>query len=104
MSRQDLAADALRLWGHTAQIDMMIEECGELIVALQHFKRGRATNIEVASEIADVTLMLDQAALMFDRVLVGEQITEKVKRLFVRLETAERQRHDNARRRAIPEH
>ena len=57
---------AIKKWGMVAQIDMMIEEAGELIVALQHFKRGRDGSLkEVIEEIIDTELMIEQGKLMF---------------------------------------
>lgn len=46
-------------WGRQAQFDQLHEELGELIVALNHFKRNRCTLKDVAIEMADVRLMLN---------------------------------------------
>ena len=93
MSRQDVAADALRLWGQDAQLDMMIEECAEFIQAVQHYKRGRVGADAVASEIADVRLMMDQAAHMFGEDLCRDLHRQKLIRLTTRIDAAEARAH-----------
>jgi hypothetical protein len=55
---------AVEKWGREAQMDMLVEECSELIVAIQKFKRGEgATNL--IEECVDVQIMLNQVPFMF---------------------------------------
>ncbi len=61
-------------FGSNPQIRQTQEECGELIVALSHLSRGRATQEEVASEIADVEIMMAQM-----RIVVGDDLVEAAK-------------------------
>lgn len=78
--------EAIRLWGEEAQIDMMIEECSELIKALCKNKR-RPKSFEVlyniCEEINDVDIVLGQMKRIFD--VEGKQSSkikeEKLKRL-----------------------
>ena len=56
---------AVETWGVASQINMAIEEMAELIVALQHFKRGRNTVGDVVSEIVDVQIMMHQLHVIF---------------------------------------
>ena len=51
---------ALAKFGEDAQMDMAVEECAELIVALKHFRRERCGVLEIASELADVQIMVNQ--------------------------------------------
>lgn len=60
MWKMTLLNKAIQTWGVEAQLDMVIEECSELIVAIQHLKRDRATLDNVAEEMADVHIMLSQ--------------------------------------------
>lgn len=77
---------AVDRWGHGAQTAMAIEECGELVVALCHFERGRILLPELASEIADVGIMLEQLQIIHDCAdLVAEQREHKMARLRRRL-------------------
>jgi hypothetical protein len=62
-----------------AQVNMAIEECAELIVELQHGRRGRDS--DVPSEVADVIIMMYQMRVMFGAESVDERIAEKLDRL-----------------------
>lgn len=62
-------------YGVPSQVDKAIEECGELIVALQRYKQARPTN--VPEEIADVKIMCNQLSIIFTGVE-----KEKSKKLF----------------------
>ena len=50
----------LRNWGIRAQQDMCQEECGELIVAINHERRHREASEAVLEEIVDVLFMCDE--------------------------------------------
>lgn len=80
----DTLNDAIRIYGKSAQVDMAIEEMSELHVALLHERRGRENNI--AEEIADTEIMLQQLEMIFD---VSEEVetikAEKLERLKERL-------------------
>lgn len=86
-----LAHEAQKQWAEEDQINMVIEECGELIVAIQHLKRGRVGIEAVIEEITDVGIMLDQMETIFQSHLkdapeVFSRIeTQKLDRLKVRV-------------------
>ncbi len=65
MTENEIYDAALRKFGIDKQIEKMIEECGELIVALMHFKDGRQ-DVCVHEEIADVYIVLKQIWKVFD--------------------------------------
>lgn len=83
-SPESIYRRALDTYGADAQIDMAIEECAELTLALQHNKRGRAVN--VITEIADVTIMVGQMRLLFGAEAVDAEIEDKLKRLEYRMD------------------
>ena len=92
---RNIFQDAVRTWGEEAQIKMLFEEIGELMQAV--CKAGRVKNWEqrmkvwsnIAEEIADVSIMLGQMALLFDvEDSVENQKREKIARLAERLEEA----------------
>lgn len=56
---KEVINQSVLFWGRQAQFDQLHEELGELIVALNHYKRNRCELKDVAIEIADVRLMLD---------------------------------------------
>lgn len=73
--RQKLYANAISKWGKEEQIWMVIEEIGELLTALNHFRRGRlAKPYELHEEIADLQIMAEQLGSVF-----GEQEVEVIK-------------------------
>ena len=81
---------ALSRYGSEAQIVMIFEEMAELQDVLCKFLRGRIdgdTLSNIAEEIADVGIMLDQMAIEFCvEDAVAEQRAYKVKRLRERIE------------------
>ena len=79
---------AIYKWGMDAQCEMIIEECLELGLALQKFKRSGNKDQKYANiidEIADVTIMITQAHQMFPRDRIQERIDFKINRLTERL-------------------
>lgn len=70
---EQILRDALETWGADAQINQCCEECGELIAALNHMRRGRGSLAESAEEIADDSLMNKQM-----RLLVGPQLVDTI--------------------------
>ena len=82
---RDIYQRAIDAWGEESQIDMGIEECGELIVALSKLGRSkgvRASRIEAAiDEIADVTIMMRQLRIVFGAEDVDKRIAFKLARL-----------------------
>ena len=63
---------ALNKFGEQKQKDMAIEEMSELTQALLKERRGRESN--VAEEIADVTIVLDQLKLIYPEWKTWEQV------------------------------
>jgi len=46
---------AIDKWGVDAQVDMVVEECSELILAIQKSKRGQGSAKEIIDELVDVS-------------------------------------------------
>ena len=89
-SEERIFEKALNRFGAIAQIVMVFEEMSELQKELCKFLRGKDTRRNIAEEIADVEIMLDQMKLHFE---VEQQVTfdreKKVSRLHERLEMEE---------------
>lgn len=88
--RQDctsICQDALMAYGNEAQIDMLCEEVGELLSAINKYRRGRCAKKDVVTEIADVEIMLRQMELIFGRAEVMEERQYKLSRLRQRLDS-----------------
>ena len=87
----DLYDEAVRLWGEKTQIDMMVEECSELIKALCKFNRNKSTYPRdvfqvlenVREEIVDVDIVLGQMKRIFDleETCINEIREKKLTRL-----------------------
>ena len=92
MDRKTFCA-ALYRYGGQAQITMVFEEMAELQDVLCKFLRGRVdseTSANIAKEIADVGIMLDQMVIEFQlEDAVAEQRAFKVQRLRERIENDE---------------
>lgn len=81
----EICARAIKHYGAAAQKEMLIEECAELIQALQHEKRGRINPEEVCEEIADVQIMLNQISLLYPERLIKKAFERKMSRLKSRM-------------------
>lgn len=73
METKEIYRQAIGKWGKAAQVTMVFEEMSELQKELCKNLRGKENGIEIAEEIADVEIMLEQMKLLFD-------IEEAVKR------------------------
>ena len=76
---------ALEKWGYDAQLDMVIEECSELILAIQRYRRKRCEAIDIQEEIADVEIMLSQMRVLFGDKNIDEFKANKIMRLKERI-------------------
>lgn len=91
MTDRKLARDAVEFFGEDSQKRQTIEECAELIVALNHLHRGRCTEDEVVYELADVIIMCEQLAEILGPQRVAEKLREKRILLRDRLSVVPRQ-------------
>ena len=89
MEKQEVYKQAIAQYGVEPQRKMAIEEMAELTNALMKFDRGRNTIDDVVDEIADVTIMMQQLAIMFGRNAVDSRIDYKTQRLAKRLNIEE---------------
>ena len=81
MKYRDIYARTLDKWGEKAQYDQAVEECAELIIALQHFVRGKADSDSVIDELADVYLMVGQLTYMFGEQKLNVAVEKKITKL-----------------------
>lgn len=77
--------NALSRYGAAAQIMMCIEECAELTNALAKESRNRVTYMDIITELADVSIMVDQLSIIFGEDEVSKERERKVQRLKERL-------------------
>ncbi len=81
-----LMMDALKKWGKDSQLSMAMGECGELIAAINRkYTQGRGNLDDVAEEVADVMIMMEQMTLIIlleaEQDLVHSHLIEKQQRL-----------------------
>ena len=65
MDENQLYKDAIKHWGNSLQIIMMMEEMSELQKELCKFFRRKTSKDKIALEMADVEIMLEQLKVMF---------------------------------------
>ena len=104
--RNVLYQDAIAAWGWEAQVDMAVEELAECTVAIQKlFKRDFSAKryADLASEVADVTIMMEEIRYILDTgntpegvdenqsfsQLVAEQVLYKLNRTRTRIDMAQ---------------
>lgn len=84
MTDQEIFETAIKVYGVSNQENMAIEECAELIQAINKKHRGRQHNIP--EEIADVEIMLEQLKIANECHEEVETIRkEKVDRLYTNI-------------------
>ena len=79
--RLKLYKKAIDLWGVEAQRNMAFEELGELNTILARDRRGRATKEEILTELADVTIMCEQMAVILGFEDYEKELDNKLIRL-----------------------
>ena len=82
MNYKEVLQDAIKVYGPELQQIIAIEEMSELQKEICKNKRGRDNIGQIAEEIADVLICIDQLKIMFDiEELVEEWKNAKVMRL-----------------------
>ena len=85
-SQRAVLQEAIDTYGKDNQLWMVIEEMSELAKEICKSKRGQDNEAKIADEIADVTIMMEQAKMIFGNGdQVEKQIQYKVNRLKFRL-------------------
>ena len=90
MCKYEIYRKALEKWGAEAQVMLFFEEIAELSVKICH--AGRKNKIvfacDLIDELADVEIMLEQMAVMFNipKEDIRNKKNEKLRRLEKRLE------------------
>lgn len=94
----DLAAKIMRHYGAEHQKDILIEECAELIQAVEKSRRGILTEdkpaytYDMISEMADVQIMLwqfESVMTAYARQCFEDEVYRKLRRQLERIENEE---------------
>lgn len=93
--RLNVYKEATELWGLVAQYDQCVEEMGELIVAINKYKRkvlykeyqGDNKIIDnMVEEIADVSICLEQMRYFFKDYNIDQVIEQKMQKFLGQIE------------------
>lgn len=87
-NKLEIYYNALKQFGISAQQWMIVEEIGELLNAIAKQKRGRSTEEDIITELADVHIMVEQMALFYGWEDFVKEKERKLKRLENRLRKA----------------
>lgn len=93
---------AIETMGQEAQETVAIEECAEFIKALTKKWRKQPDYDNIIEEIADVTIMMKQMAMIYGEENVWETIKKKVERLAGRLEQVKNQQTNISKKEKTP--
>lgn len=86
MTDREVFEIALKTWGADAQTVMVFEEMAELQKELCKHVRGKENVEQIAEEIADVQIMLEQMIILHDcEEAVKEYKRSKIERLKIRM-------------------
>jgi hypothetical protein len=87
LEKTKIYAQCVSLWGIYPQMFMAVEELAELIFTISKFDRAQATSDDIAGEIADCRIMMNQlmhvVGLSENQVKIKE--IEKMERLKERI-------------------
>lgn len=88
--------DIIEFYGKDMQLNICIEEMSELIKELCKVKRGKPNRDNIAEEMADVRIIMEQLLTMFENADDVERWYHfKVNRLYERLERDRAERGDS---------
>ena len=82
----ELYTKVLDKYGIIAQVFMVMEETGEMLSAIGKSIRGRVKNEEIITELADVSIMMEQMAVHFGLNEFRAEKERKLIRLKERIE------------------
>ena len=86
-TEKDIFRSAIETYGEVMQITVAFEEMSELQKELCKYLRGSGSKENIAEEIADVEIMMEQMKMIFNCETAVLQVREKkVKRLKERIE------------------
>lgn len=77
----NLYKSVIKKWGIDAQLFMVMEECGELLNVLAKAKRNRSSRAEIITELADVSIMIEQMAVFYGENDFAIEKERKLQRL-----------------------
>ena len=80
--------ECIKKFGLDLQVDMVIEEMAELIVAINHHKRNKCGLNDVIEEMADVDITLNQLKIMYNCEAKFEELKIETKNPALRIDNS----------------
>lgn len=93
---------AVETFGKESQTRMAVEEMGELLTALNHYRRGKCTTKAVQEAIADVLICAEQLACIYGYEETARKMDAKMLQLEDRIKHYNENETDNSNRQATP--
>ncbi len=94
-NQKELYALALTVFGPENQLAVLQEECGELVAAVNHYRRDKIGVDPLLDELAGVHIMVSQAILIFGeepyKKALARQLTKLMQHIKRRLQVHEAQ-------------
>lgn len=93
--RLRLYNEAEKYWGHIAQYDQCMEECGELVVAISKYKRkvlhgeyqdNNSIEDNLTEELVDVFMCIEQLSYFVGKDKFDTKLEEKLQKLSGQIE------------------
>jgi len=77
---------AIELWGEDLQFGMLSEECGELLTAVNQWRRSRVNKAVVVEEMADVIIMIHQIMVTIGVDINGHMLDDWIESKLLKME------------------
>lgn len=84
--KTELFTAAISKWGIINQVFMLMEECGELLSVVAQANRNRVSRSDIITELADVSIMVEQLAVFYGYPDYINEKERKLQRLKERIE------------------
>lgn len=83
----DIMKEAIHVYGYENQVCKFIEEAGECVASVMRFKinPSNETQAHMDEELADLSIMIEQMIIMFDKGNIQKFRDAKMQRLEQRL-------------------
>lgn len=78
--RMEIVERVAKHYGFLPHLDMMIEKCGEMIVAINHYKQQKVTNRTLIVEYVELWIVLKQMGVFLDEYSISNIIDYKLRR------------------------
>lgn len=79
--RMEIVERVAKHYEFTPQLDMMVEECAEMIVAINRYKRQSVSTEKLIEEFADIWILLKLMGVFLDESSIANVIDNKLRRI-----------------------